>query len=403
VLLVPVIFAFMGFAVDLGRLYLVRGELKAAAIAAALGAAAELIGTDTSGELAAAASRLSVTEVEGAANKYYFGGFTIGESTGILSSSIGEPELFDTVADALDAGAGAQGSTTARHVRVVVSADAPLVFWRMLPLISEPATQIRAEAVAGLSAPVCTACGIEAIAIAAFNQDDPEHFGLTPGARYTLGYVCNGAGALGPLVGTTQRIPYILLNKQNEGDQVFPDEQTQAMRIGGQGLPPNSNESLSCVQANGLETVWPTATSLTCSENRVPGPVTAFLCGLATRFEGAAIPAGCEGIAESGTIVSSYVPDSDTADVEEYASYLGNRRRIITIAIVDSLGDPQNMTVLGFRQFLLEPNQNANTLNPTDQGGRFPALYIGNPMPLRAGRIGGCSLAYGPGRVVLHR
>ena len=29
VILVPVLFAFMGFAVDLGRLYMVRGELKA--------------------------------------------------------------------------------------------------------------------------------------------------------------------------------------------------------------------------------------------------------------------------------------------------------------------------------------------------------------------------------------
>ena len=35
VILVPVVFGMMGFALDLGRLYLVRGELNQAAAAAA--------------------------------------------------------------------------------------------------------------------------------------------------------------------------------------------------------------------------------------------------------------------------------------------------------------------------------------------------------------------------------
>ena len=44
-MLVPVFFGLMGFALDLGRLYLIRGELNQAASAMALAAASQLIGT----------------------------------------------------------------------------------------------------------------------------------------------------------------------------------------------------------------------------------------------------------------------------------------------------------------------------------------------------------------------
>ena len=42
-------------------------------------------------------------------------------------------------------------------------------------------------------------------------------------------------------------------------------------------------------------------------------------------------------------------------------------------------------------------------LETTDTGGRFAALYIGSKMPLRGGTVAGCSIAAGPGKVVLHR
>ena len=47
VILVPVIFGFFGFALDLGRLYLIRGELNQAANSIAVRAASQLIGTTT--------------------------------------------------------------------------------------------------------------------------------------------------------------------------------------------------------------------------------------------------------------------------------------------------------------------------------------------------------------------
>ena len=72
--------------------------------------------------------------------------------------------------------------------------------------------------------------------------------------------------------------------------------------------------------------------------------------------------------------------------------------------MVDTLSAAGPMTVLGFRQFLINPNQGDVNISPTDTDGRFNALYIGNPVPLKQGRIdGGCDLPSGPGKVVLHR
>ncbi|NWF85695.1 MAG: hypothetical protein HXY18_17905, partial [Bryobacteraceae bacterium] len=73
VILVGVIFAFMGFAVDLARLYMIRMELQTAANSAALTAAARLIGTEASAGEAAAQARLTVTaENGGEVNRYNF-------------------------------------------------------------------------------------------------------------------------------------------------------------------------------------------------------------------------------------------------------------------------------------------------------------------------------------------
>src|SRR5579871_5281482 len=44
ILMVPVFFGLMGFAVDLGRLYLIKGELNEAAAAMALQSATQLLG-----------------------------------------------------------------------------------------------------------------------------------------------------------------------------------------------------------------------------------------------------------------------------------------------------------------------------------------------------------------------
>jgi Flp pilus assembly protein TadG len=405
VILVPVIFGFMGFAIDLGRLYMIRQELKTAANAMALAAAARLNGTDAAADAAATAAEVASAESGGLQNKFDFGGVAVGESEGVATSTVDGPEFFDTVAAATGGGEGA-GDGTVRHARVSITAEAPLLFWRFLAQGIEGRTQVRVQAVAGISAPLCTACGIEAIAVAALDPEDTTEFGFTQGTRYTLGYVCNGPNQPQPLAGTTQRVPYLLINRLNEEAQILTGEDTQAFRIGAGGLPASTNEAVSCLRIDAVEAVWASALPLACplpgQQGQVPAQVRSLLCGMATRFE-TGVFAGCETIAESDAAAAAFVADTDTTDLDDYAAYTGSGRRVITVAIVDALGDPQAMTVLGFRQFLVEPLANNTNLSPTDPNGRFVVLYIGNRMPLKQGRFSGCSAVSGPGKVVLHQ
>ncbi len=83
----------------------------------------------------------------------------------------------------------------------------------------------------------------------------------------------------------------------------------------------------------------------------------------------------------------------------DYTTYAGDTRRIITVPIVDALSTTGNMTVLGFRQFLMEASPGTDTNIPTDPNGRFIALYIGSVAPVKQGRFdGGCDASSGPGK-----
>jgi hypothetical protein len=81
--------------------------------------------------------------------------------------------------------------------------------------------------------------------------------------------------------------------------------------------------------------------------------------------------------------------------------YDGNLRRVLTMAVVDAA---DTLTVLNFRQFLIEPaDAVTGGLDPSLTTGAFRAQYIGAPVPLRSGAIGGaCSVSSGVGRIVLH-
>jgi Flp pilus assembly protein TadG len=405
VLLVPVVFGLMGFAVDLGRLYSARNDLKNAANAIAQAAAAELSGTAVALENATTAGNYAVSIANGRGNLYDFGGLQIGQSTGSLNSDAPLLNYYDTVASALGAdGAtgGEAGGTTARHVRVTVRGEAPLVFWRFLSLAQEGKLNLISQAVAGVSAPVCQACGVEPIGVQAISQEDTTDFGFSVGSRYTLGYLCNGGPAPGAIANTVQRVPYVLLNRYNEAATVLAEEITQLYRIGAMGLPANTDSNFSCIRYNAEETIWVNAAPLNCNQNRVNTQVTTFLCGLAARFDNATVPAACNAVAETDTILSAATVDTDIADLDDYTAYTGNRRRVITVPIIDT-ASTSTMIVLGFRQFLIEPNPNDVTLNVADQNGRFSALYLGTVMPVRAGRFDGCTLTSGPGKVVLHQ
>jgi len=396
----------MGFAIDLGWLYLARGEARAAAEAMALSAASKLIGTDAATGNATAAMRFPVENTGGFANKYFFGGVVIGEGNGRLQSPMPAPEFYETLGGATgnsDTGIGDRaGSATARHVRIDIRAEAPLVFWGLLSIAQERKVTVAARAVAGLSAAVCTACGIEPVAIQPVDPEDTTNFGFSPNTRYTLGYSCTAGNQPTPLGGSDTRIPFILINRYNESATLFPDESSQAFRIGAGGLPGDANRLNSCLQiGTSGDVIWASAAPLGCNQPK-SGTVTAFNCGLAARFD-SALTTGCDTFASAADIITAYTSDSDITDLDDYAAYTGSTRRIITVAVVESIAATDGLTVMGFRQFLIQPDQGGINITPTDNNGRFIATYLGYPMPLKQGYNGTCGVSLGPGKVVLHQ
>ena len=407
VILVPVLFGMMGFAIDLGRLYLIRGELNQAANAMALAAAAQLVGTSASLDNATAVAIQSLDNTNHLANKYNFG------SLAIDPAAIA-PAFFATVADATGASGTPADGTTARHVQISVTADAPLLFWSMLPVGQSRKTAVSSQAVAGISAPLCTACGIQPFAIAAPDSTDPVNFGFgdpAAGTLYTFAFECIATpGGPTPIVApptlTGAVVQYVIINRYDTANTTL-DETQQLYKDGAQGLVASPNPKLTgspliplaCVGIGDAETIWASAAPSACATIIAPNAsVSAALCGLYSRLDNTSLPAACSTFAD---LSAAYLPDTDLLTGEAYTSYSGNGRRIITVPVVTA-----SMTVLGFRQFLLEPG----FLNPADTYGRFVVQYIGSPAPVQQGWFDdhfglGCPIpvASGPGKVVLHR
>src|SRR5262249_39106732 len=153
-------------------------------------------------------------------------------------------------------------------------------------------------------------------------------------------------------------------------------------RIAAHGMPGSTNSAISCFSINATEVVWTDAAPIACNSPFAsrPNVVQASMCGLTTRFE-ASPPSACSGIPDVDTLSSIYTPDTDTTDIDTYASYTGNGRRVITVSIVDAL-NPNGMTILGFRQFLVDPDLNAIDVTASDQNARFRVLYIGSAVPI---------------------
>lgn len=410
VLMVPVFFGLMGFAVDLGRLYSARAELQTAAHSMAAAAALKLIGTDISTSDASDEARRLVETASTFGNRYDFGGTPIGETTGNFTSEIVDPTFFATAAEASGegevpaSGSGEVSGSLAKHVRIEVTGETPLVFWRFLTLGAEGKVAVRARAAAGVSAPLCTVCGSVPIAIAAADLTDPTDFGFVTNTRYTLGYSCTGNPAPQPLAGDSGRIEYVILNRSNDQLSVFSDDTQQLYRVGAQGLVPSTTSTLACFTIGVDEQIWASATTSACNTNRVQPAVTAFLCGMATRMDYSLVQ-GCtaDAIADVDTLSTLYQPDTDLTDVSDYTAYIGNQRRILTVAIVDTINPTGTMNVQGFRQFLLAPLANAAGISTNDTNGRISAIYIGSAAPIRQGMAGSCGVTSGPGKVVLYR
>lgn len=409
VILGPVILLLMGFAIDLGRLYLIRGELKQATNAMALAAASRLNGTDAAIENAGGAMRLALTNANGLANRYNFSSVAIGESAdGFLASEIRDPEYYDTAGAAIGedsaAATGQAGATTSKYVRVSLTADAPLLFFGLLSIGQDRKTPIASLSVAGQSAPLCQACGIENLAIAAIDSSDTVNFGFTANTRYTFRHQCTGNPQPQPLANAAIPVNYLVINRFDENSTNFTDPSQQLFRIGQNGLPGNTVTAVGCLTINGSEGIWAGSDPLQCQLNQVPGPVRALLCGFGTRFDPSTLAAQCSIVPDVDTLAGNNIADTDLSDLDDYASYTGNGRRVITVPVVDALAPGGGMLVLGFRQFLLQPLSGGTEFNAADQTGRFVASYIGSVVPVRQGRFdGNCGVTSGPGKVVLYR
>ena len=407
VLLGTVMIVFMGFAFDLGRLYLNRAELKTMANAMAIAAAQNLIGTETSSANAITSSATAARVIDGRGNRYDFGGIALGEGTTNLTSEVPIPRFYDTMTGAVGDGEGGLGAessgSTARFARVEVRADAPLVFFGLLFVAADRKVPLATSAVAGVSGPLCSACGIEPIAVAAVDPEDTIDFGLVRGTRYTFYYQCNGQPIPQPVGDAATRIQYLLLNRYDTEATTFNAEDTQLFRNGNSGIPPNNNLTKSCITIGQPEQIWATAAPRLCAQTAPNPSVQQFLCGLNNRFDNSLSDAACAAIVDSSTLSTAPPVDTDLTDVDPYSAYTGRGRRIITISVVDALSSTADMNVLGFRQFLVMPNPGVTNLSPADGPGRFIATYIGNPAPLKQGRYGSCGITSGPGKVVLHQ
>ena len=369
----------------------------------AISAARQLIGTSAATDNATAASLVTLDNSNQDANKYNFGSLIIGSTDGFYSSDVPTPSYFAAAADAMASSASGTASTadgtTAQYVQTNITADAPLTFWALLSVGVSRKTTVAARAVAGISAPLCTGCGIENFAIAAVDATDTINFGLVPTTRYTFGYLCTGAPTPTALTGTTQRLPYLLLDRYNTGSTF--DETQQLFQIGAGGLPGSSVSTQSCFTVNTGEVIWASATPQACATNAVATSVRNSLCGLTARFT-ADTPTTCTSVTDVANVSAAYTADTDLTDLDDYTAYVGSVRRVITVPVVDALSATASMTVLGFRQFLVEATSGDASNDPTDTNGRFQALYIGNPVPLKQGRFdGGCAASSGPGKVVL--
>ena len=370
----------------------------------ALGAAQKLNGTDASTGAATTAAQLTIENSSGFGNRYDFNGRAIGQTTGTSVSTVSAPAYYSTVTDALATASSGNEVTgsLAKHVRITITGQRPLLFWSFLPLVTDRNVTVLATAVAGISAPLCMACGIEPFAVAAIDQSDATDFGFTLGTKYSFTYLCTGTPTPTLLPPGTQMLNYVILNRLDPNAVVFPDEASQAFRDGAGGLPGNTNSAQACFAVNTSEVIWTNAAVNMCSANQVAPVVTEALCGLDTRFE-TDIQAACQGITGVDVLSTIYQPDTDRNDYDSYADYSGDGRRIITIPIVDTVSGTTSMNVLGFRQFLISPSEGAANLNPADPYGRFVAMYIGSVAPVKQGRFDGCRQSAGPGKVVLHQ
>lgn len=173
-LVLTVVMAAAGAAIDLVQLHFVRSELQNYADATALRAASQLDGLST-----------GIVRAQAAAEEL--------RPTSIITLTVrfAEAPGDEGVEESVARGAEEQPPLTPnpyRYVRVLVSAPASLAFSQFLPGV-EVASAVQARAVAGskpVAAAVADSVAVLPLAPIALDDTDTSHWGFVPGQLYTL-------------------------------------------------------------------------------------------------------------------------------------------------------------------------------------------------------------------------
>lgn len=417
-----VVFALMVMATDFGRLYVVQGELQSAAEAAALGAARRLVGTTNATIRADDQVTTSFDTTTGNDNRFNLRQNQIGISAGSGLVTTTAVDYFATLLDALAQLNGGQAGgidwssgVYPKYVSVRITAQAPMLF---VPLVNRTANaqpSVSVAAIAGISGPMCSVCGIDGFAVVDQSAGlDPLNYGFVPGSFYTL-YLTpaqqapNNPVTPAPQAGTVAAVQYAILNHIPAGPADL-DLDGSLFELGAGGI--STNPELTppgIVSIETTEVAYPDLRGNTSAGTSVGRDI---LCGLNARFgvDPSTNACGVVDAAQFVALAPLFSADTDVgADtyaagvgLQDYATeYDGSLRRILTVAIVDAA---DSLTVMNFRQFLIEMSPNvAQGLDPTPGSGVFRVQYIGMPVPLRCGGVGGvCTITAGVGRVVLH-
>jgi len=336
-----VMLGMLGLAFDLGRMFIVKNELQTFVDASAVAACRQMDGTKIGVQTAhntATAGPLGSTKPNG----WNFDVNAISNVTDTYSTSF--TGTYDSYATA------SSGATNSyRYMNVTANVSLPLYFMAVIPGLPT-AQSLQAQATAGQQEQTATfsSGGLVPVSPAAHNPADTKNFGLIPNTEYTLKWgnndttTCAGdAGFTLPSNDSPSAHGFVDLGQGNGGSSL-----RGVITYGGY---PNANST-------------PNHVSPGTQLNNVPGN------------------RGSD-IFTSFAERSNQDPNQTSLTWAQYqASTAGNGRRIITAPIYDPAqtvtpnGTNQQITIIGFGNFLLDPAAN---YTGGDGNGPLCATYIG--------------------------
>ncbi len=417
VLLATIILGFLVLALDVGRMYVTQTEIQSAADASALAAATRLIGTANSSFNAQVTGTAPLDPTTGNDNRFNVGTESLTGSGLAASVSM---DYYNMVTDARAGSNGGQAGPDAKYVRVDIDVESPNLLARFLTRTTDRA-HVRVFAVAGVSAPMCTVCNSDGIAVTALDATGQDQdYGFLIGQYYTLYLNLSqqspnlpACRALVPalLTDTLLTAEYTVLNHVPVGP--LTDQDGALLELGAGGLTASpaaaTDTTPVCVSIGSVETAMTNIQGTTCAQATAARDLS---CGLNSRFGIDQSGTACDNIAAASSLLPLFTGDTDAGPLDGtlqsfQTDYNGNARRVLTVPIIDSSA---TMLVLNFRQFLVESSPNLPGVGVGNFRGPFRAQYLGNPVPVRLGTIGGAcaspalgdfSLKRGVGKVVL--